>query len=62
MIELQDELMTIRLREAETQAEIKEIKQRMMEMETQVWWKNLITLKTIVNPSKVYAQIVSSLQ
>lgn len=27
--------MTIRLREAETQAEIKEIKQRMMEMETQ---------------------------
>ncbi|XP_068949927.1 ecotropic viral integration site 5 protein homolog isoform X6 [Petaurus breviceps papuanus] len=35
MNELQDELMTIRLREAETQAEIKEIKQRMMEMETQ---------------------------
>ncbi|XP_068822652.1 ecotropic viral integration site 5 protein homolog isoform X3 [Capricornis sumatraensis] len=35
MIELQDELMTIRLKEAETQAEIKEIKQRMMEMETQ---------------------------
>ena len=34
--ELQDELMTIRLREAETQAEIREIKQRMMEMETQV--------------------------
>lgn len=33
--ELQDELMTIRLKEAETQAEIKEIKQRMMEMETQ---------------------------
>nr|XP_008527494.1 PREDICTED: ecotropic viral integration site 5 protein homolog isoform X2 [Equus przewalskii] len=36
MNELQDELMTIRLREAETQAEIREIKQRMMEMETQV--------------------------
>uniref|UniRef100_A0A8C6EAE5 Ecotropic viral integration site 5 n=1 Tax=Moschus moschiferus TaxID=68415 RepID=A0A8C6EAE5_MOSMO len=35
MIELQDELMTIRLKEAETQAEIKEIKQRMMEVETQ---------------------------
>ncbi|XP_027467379.1 ecotropic viral integration site 5 protein homolog isoform X2 [Zalophus californianus] len=33
--ELQDELMTIRLREAETQAEIREIKQRMLEMETQ---------------------------
>ncbi|XP_071474151.1 ecotropic viral integration site 5 protein homolog isoform X2 [Marmota flaviventris] len=33
--ELQDELMTIRLKEAETQAEIREIKQRMMEMETQ---------------------------
>ncbi|XP_014635637.1 PREDICTED: ecotropic viral integration site 5 protein homolog isoform X3 [Ceratotherium simum simum] len=33
--ELQDELMSIRLREAETQAEIREIKQRMMEMETQ---------------------------
>ncbi|XP_012859331.1 ecotropic viral integration site 5 protein homolog isoform X5 [Echinops telfairi] len=33
--ELQDELMTIRLREAETQAEIRETKQRMMEMETQ---------------------------
>ncbi|MBZ3870705.1 Ecotropic viral integration site 5 protein-like protein [Sciurus carolinensis] len=33
--ELQEELMTIRLREAETQAEIREIKQRMMEMETQ---------------------------
>ncbi|XP_063481547.1 ecotropic viral integration site 5 protein homolog isoform X4 [Symphalangus syndactylus] len=35
MNELQDELMTIRLKEAETQAEIREIKQRMMEMETQ---------------------------
>ncbi|KAF1518327.1 hypothetical protein FQV19_0005936, partial [Eudyptula minor] len=33
--ELQDELMTVRLREAETQAELKETKQRMMEMETQ---------------------------
>jgi uncharacterized pyridoxamine 5'-phosphate oxidase family protein len=33
--ELQDELMTIRLKEAETQAEIKEMKQRMMEVETQ---------------------------
>ncbi|XP_067394572.1 ecotropic viral integration site 5 protein homolog isoform X3 [Emydura macquarii macquarii] len=33
--ELQDELMTIRLREAETQAELKEKKQRIMEMETQ---------------------------
>nr|XP_009680819.1 PREDICTED: ecotropic viral integration site 5 protein homolog isoform X3 [Struthio camelus australis] len=33
--ELQDELMTVRLREAETQAELREIKQRMMEMETQ---------------------------
>ncbi|XP_061489662.1 ecotropic viral integration site 5 protein homolog isoform X4 [Rhineura floridana] len=32
--ELQDELMTVRLREAETQAELKEVKQRMMEMET----------------------------
>lgn len=29
--------MSIRLREAETQAEIREMKQRMMEMETQVW-------------------------
>uniref|UniRef100_A0A2K5JJA0 Rab-GAP TBC domain-containing protein n=1 Tax=Colobus angolensis palliatus TaxID=336983 RepID=A0A2K5JJA0_COLAP len=35
MNELQDELMTVRLREAETQAEIREIKQKMMEMETQ---------------------------
>ncbi|KAM9238500.1 ecotropic viral integration site 5 protein homolog isoform 2-T2 [Leptosomus discolor] len=33
--ELQDELMTVRLREAETQAELKETKQRMMEMESQ---------------------------
>ncbi|NXG79060.1 EVI5 protein, partial [Baryphthengus martii] len=33
--ELQDELMTVRLKEAETQAELKETKQRMMEMETQ---------------------------
>nr|XP_020662793.1 ecotropic viral integration site 5 protein homolog isoform X4 [Pogona vitticeps] len=33
--ELQDELMTVRLREAETQAELKEVKQRMMELETQ---------------------------
>ncbi|NXX94351.1 EVI5 protein, partial [Centropus bengalensis] len=33
--ELQDELMTVRLREAETQAELKETKQRVMEMETQ---------------------------
>lgn len=28
--------MTVRLREAETQAELKEVKQRMMELETQV--------------------------
>ncbi|NWR55889.1 EVI5 protein, partial [Bucorvus abyssinicus] len=35
MNELQDELMTVRLREAETQAELKETKQRMMEIETQ---------------------------
>lgn len=28
--------MTVRLREAETQAELKETKQRMMEIETQV--------------------------
>ncbi|XP_029473948.1 ecotropic viral integration site 5 protein homolog isoform X2 [Rhinatrema bivittatum] len=33
--ELQDELMTVRLREAESQAELREMKQRMMEMETQ---------------------------
>ncbi|XP_038649759.1 ecotropic viral integration site 5 protein homolog isoform X7 [Scyliorhinus canicula] len=33
--ELQDELMTVRLRGAETQAELKEIKQRMLELETQ---------------------------
>ncbi|XP_032628900.1 ecotropic viral integration site 5 protein homolog isoform X4 [Chelonoidis abingdonii] len=33
--ELQDELLTIRLREAESQADLKEMKQRMMEMETQ---------------------------
>ncbi|NWS84729.1 EVI5 protein, partial [Toxostoma redivivum] len=33
--ELQDELMTVRLREAETQAELKETKQRMLEVETQ---------------------------
>ncbi|XP_077189123.1 ecotropic viral integration site 5 protein homolog isoform X4 [Paroedura picta] len=33
--ELQDELMTVRLREAETQAELKEVKQRVMETETQ---------------------------
>ncbi|XP_043554734.1 ecotropic viral integration site 5 protein homolog isoform X5 [Chiloscyllium plagiosum] len=33
--ELQDELMTVRLRGAETQAELKEVKQRMLELETQ---------------------------
>ena len=33
MNELQDELMTIRLREAETQAEIREIKQRINDLE-----------------------------
>ncbi|XP_060237083.1 ecotropic viral integration site 5 protein homolog isoform X5 [Meriones unguiculatus] len=33
--ELQDELMSVRLREAETQAEMREMRQRMMEMETQ---------------------------
>ncbi|XP_043941611.1 ecotropic viral integration site 5 protein homolog isoform X2 [Protopterus annectens] len=33
--ELQDELMTVRLREAESQAGLKEMKQRMLEMETQ---------------------------
>ncbi|XP_067892887.1 ecotropic viral integration site 5 protein homolog isoform X2 [Heterodontus francisci] len=33
--ELQDELMTVRLRGAETQAELKEVRQRMLELETQ---------------------------
>ncbi|XP_051866804.1 EVI5-like protein isoform X2 [Pristis pectinata] len=33
--ELQDELMSVRLRGAETQAELKEVKQRMLELETQ---------------------------
>ncbi|XP_078075002.1 ecotropic viral integration site 5 protein homolog isoform X5 [Mustelus asterias] len=33
--ELQDELMTVRLRGAETQAELKEVKQRMLELVTQ---------------------------
>ncbi|XP_018114060.1 ecotropic viral integration site 5 protein isoform X1 [Xenopus laevis] len=33
--ELQDELMNVRLREAERHAELREIRQRMMEMETQ---------------------------
>lgn len=35
--------MTVRLREAETQAELKETKQRMMEMETQVMLLNAST-------------------
>lgn len=34
--ELQDELMSVRLREAEAQAELRENRQRLMEMETQV--------------------------
>lgn len=34
--ELQDELMSVRLREAEAQAELRETRQRMLEMETQV--------------------------
>ncbi|XP_056270075.1 EVI5-like protein isoform X3 [Pseudoliparis swirei] len=33
--ELQDELMTVRLREAEAQAELRETRQRMLELETQ---------------------------
>nr|DBA18076.1 TPA: hypothetical protein GDO54_016367 [Pyxicephalus adspersus] len=33
--ELQDELMSVRLREAERQAELREMKQRMMELDTQ---------------------------
>ncbi|XP_040264588.1 ecotropic viral integration site 5 protein homolog isoform X2 [Bufo bufo] len=33
--ELQDELMSVRLREAERQADLREIKQRMMELDTQ---------------------------
>ncbi|XP_016346810.1 EVI5-like protein isoform X5 [Sinocyclocheilus anshuiensis] len=33
--ELQDELMSVRLREAEAQAELREIRQRMLELETQ---------------------------
>jgi hypothetical protein len=36
MSELQDELMSVRLREAEAQAELRESRQRMMELETQV--------------------------
>ncbi|XP_045063638.1 EVI5-like protein isoform X5 [Coregonus clupeaformis] len=35
MCELQDELMSVRLREAEAQAELRETRQRMMELETQ---------------------------
>uniref|UniRef100_A0A673Y157 Ecotropic viral integration site 5 n=1 Tax=Salmo trutta TaxID=8032 RepID=A0A673Y157_SALTR len=35
MSELQDELMSVRLREAEAQAELRESRQRMMELETQ---------------------------
>lgn len=34
--ELQDELMSVRLREAEAQAELRENRQRLLEMETQV--------------------------
>lgn len=34
--ELQDELMSVRFREAEAQAELRETRQRMLEMETQV--------------------------
>lgn len=34
--ELQDELMSVRLREAEAQAELRETQQRMLELETQV--------------------------
>lgn len=34
--ELQDELMSVRLREAERQADLREMKQRMMELDTQV--------------------------
>lgn len=62
MNELQDELMTIRLKEAETQAEIREIKQRMMEMETQVWLESPVAFKNIVSGSKVYARILSSIE
>nr|XP_046248342.1 EVI5-like protein isoform X1 [Scatophagus argus] len=35
LCELQDELMSVRLREAEAQAELREMRQRMLEMETQ---------------------------
>ncbi|XP_014188355.1 ecotropic viral integration site 5 protein homolog isoform X3 [Haplochromis burtoni] len=35
MSELQDELMSVRLREAEAQAELREMRQRMLELETQ---------------------------
>ncbi|XP_036372040.1 ecotropic viral integration site 5 protein homolog isoform X5 [Megalops cyprinoides] len=35
LVELQDELMSVRLREAETQAELRETRQRMLELETQ---------------------------
>lgn len=34
--ELQDELMSVRLREAEAQAELRETRQRLLELETQV--------------------------
>lgn len=37
--ELQDELMSVRLREAEAQAELRETRQRMLELETQVEYK-----------------------
>lgn len=36
MNDLQDELMTIRLREAQAQADLRELRQRLVELETQV--------------------------
>lgn len=45
MSELQDELMSVRLREAEAQAELREMRQRMLELETQVsGWIGLTAL------------------
>jgi len=45
--ELQDELMSVRLREAEAQAELRETRQRMMELETQVHCKASIAIASV---------------
>lgn len=55
--ELQDELMSVRLREAEAQAELRETRQRMLELETQVRGPVCINGTSEITPAPSHSRL-----